>query len=142
MLSYMGWNPWKAIGECVGLRLVLVDAPIPGSYWPDVNGEAVIVIDTRQPAAAEELAHHELALFPHADPVETARMELRARRRAANRLVSIEGLASALRCCDTWDDVAQHLNVDPALLEARLHGLDPSEADALRGLLKGQGTEL
>ena len=128
----MAWNPWTEIGRR-RLRLLVCDSPVPGLYFPDVEGEPVIVIDRRQSrairrsAAAEELAHHDLGHWPHPDPVETARMELRAQRIAAVRLVTVEDLAWAIVGASSWFEVADQLQVDPELLELRVRDMSDEE---------------
>ena len=99
----------------------------------------MIVIDrpqsraVRRSAAAEELAHHDLDHWPHSDPVETARMELRAQRLAAVRFVTVEDLARAIAGASSWFDVADQLQVDPDLLELRVREMTNEErAEVLR----------
>lgn len=143
----MAWNPWTEIGRR-RLRLLVCDAPVPGLYFPDESGEAVIVIDRRQPrairrsAAAEELAHHDLGHRPHPNPVETARMELRAQRVAAVCLVAVEDLATAIVGASSWFEVADTLRVDPELLELRVRDMTDEERARVVRLVGGKEMEV
>lgn len=109
---------------------MFLSTPVPGLYDPD---RKVIVIGTGQTAAmrrsvaAEELAHHELGHRSHRCDTETARMELRARRWVARKLMSIEHLAAAMVCARSWDDVAVDLEVDLVLVKERIRALTDHE---------------
>ena len=104
----------------------------------------MIVIDRRQPrairrsAAAEELAHHDLGHRPHPDPIETARMELRAQRLAAVCLVTVEDLAGAIVGASSWFEVADALGVDPELLELRVRDMTDEERAGVVRLAGGK----
>lgn len=121
------WDPWEHLD---GAIVVFGPCPIEGLYWPAGNA---ILIRHGLPAAiersvlAEEIAHHRLGHHPHADPAEVDRMELRASRWAAVRLVTIEALAEAMRHTDHLFEMAELLGVDPELLEVRLRWLSESE---------------
>lgn len=130
----VGWNPWKAIAEHEELEVMFLPAPVPGLYDPD---RKVIVVGTGQSAAmrrsvvAEELAHHKLGHRPCPCHIETARMELEARRWAARKLMSIEHLASAMACARCWADISADLEVDLVLVKERIGDLTDSEMTEL-----------
>lgn len=114
--------------------------PVRGLYAPDLQAICIRAGQTRRARRsilAEELAHHELAHQPCSDRGETARLECRARRWAACRLISVEQLAAALvgACC--WAEVAEQLDVDPDMLHARTACLDEGERAVLLRLLAG-----
>ena len=135
------WSPWAALAESEIDLVILPRAhhlPTPGAYLPDRN---TVVMSSGLSSAmqrsvlTEELAHAELGHRPHADPMETARMELRARRLAAQRLVPLDLLAQALRGCTHWHEVAERLDVDEQLLRLRVHELDAQDrTDLARGV--------
>lgn len=126
----VGWNPWTAIAEHDDLELMFFRLPIPGLYDPD---RKVIVVATGQTAtmrrsvAAEELAHHVLGHRPCPCHIETARMELQARRWAARKLMSIKHLSKAMVHAHCWDDIAEALMVDLVLVKERIGDLTDSE---------------
>ena len=80
---------------------------------------------------AEELAHRALDHRPHPSKAEVDRMELRARRWAAVRLVALEDLAEALRVSSNSFEVAEELGVDPELLEVRIRWLTDDERQTI-----------
>lgn len=129
------WNPWRELGRYPEVLLVFAPIPRPGVYFPD---EQAIVVDSRQgramrrSAVTEELAHHTLDHRPHPDPIETARLELRARRWALERLIPIEELADALVAWLSLAEVAEALEVDEEMVQQRIDGLDPSARRLLR----------
>lgn len=138
----IAWNPWVEIDRRPDLEVMFLPIPIPGMYDPD---RKVIVVSMGLSDAmvrsvlTEELAHHELGHRPSC-PAETARMELRARRWAARRLIPLDELAGAMGGMDSWDDVAVDLEVDPMMLRTRIGALTPGEQDELAGLLGGYET--
>jgi hypothetical protein len=58
-------------------------------------------------------------------------MELRARRSAAQRLATSAVLREAARFCDTVDEYAYYLDVDPILIRTRFGMLSQEERDEL-----------
>lgn len=122
-----GWDPWRHL-ETSGLELMWAWLPhVMAAYVPDhaliiLNPEAVSA--SQRSALAEELGHHELAHFPTPDPTETARMELRARRWAAARLITTESLIEAAKWTTNLSELADELEVDLDLLVERLTQLE------------------
>ncbi len=117
------WSPWEHLDRSA-VRLAWARLPyVTGAYVP---GVATVILhpestSTQQRSAlAEELAHHELAHEPVADPVALARQELRARRWAAVRLVSAEQILEAVMWTPYLHEVAELLDVDPDLVEIRV----------------------
>lgn len=131
--SHVGWNPWEGL-EKAGIDVGWSDLPITGCYFPAAK---VIALGAQLSDAearlvlTHELAHHALGHLPHADPLEVDRMELRARRWAAVRLLSLEDLATAMRSAGNLFEVAEELGVDPELLEVRLRWLTDEERKEL-----------
>lgn len=127
------WDPW-AFAEEERARIGFGQLPAKGVYVPAID---CIVLQTGLPAAqersvlAEELAHRTLGHRPHPSKAEVDRMEERARRWAAVRLVSIADVLEALRSADNIFEIAEHLGVDPELLEVRLKWLTDEEQSAL-----------
>lgn len=130
-------SPWSEIAAD-GLRIVEVPMSPDAAYFPEF---ATIVVRPGLPHAiersvlTEELAHHRLGHVPQSDPVEWARQELRAQRKAAVALIPLEVLAEAIAASDCWHDVAEHLDVDPFYLERRVRDLTPDEDRTLRRTL-------
>ena len=137
----MSWNPWDELRRLAErVDVVFAPAPIPGLYFPD---EATIVIaqgqtrTMRRSVVAEELGHHVLGHRPHIDPIEVGRMELRAKRWAAERLITIEALTSAVIAASSWSEVSESLDVAPEFLLQRVADLSSEQLGALR-LLVGE----
>lgn len=121
------WDPWDHLE---GATVVYGRCAIPGLYWP--ARQAILLQEGLSAALArsvlaEELGHHTLGHSPNVNQAETARMELRARRWAAVRLVTIEDLGQAMRNSDRLEDMAHELDVDPELLEVRIRWLTDTE---------------
>lgn len=127
------------------MLLVFAPIPRPGLYFPD---DAAIVVGTgqsramRRSAVSEELAHHSLLHRPHPDPTETARLELRARRWAMERLIDIPGLVAAMSASSSWAEVAEHLEVDEAMVRRRVAELDAAQRRRLRRALGRRDLDL
>ena len=137
----MGWNPWAELGERSELTIVFVPGcPARGAYFPDRNLIVIAAGQTRavrRSVAAEELGHHELGHRRGASPADTARMENRARSWAAERLITIDSLAEAVVGAARWDEVAETLDVDLAVLMGRLEQLSRADIAAIRRRLRG-----
>lgn len=125
--SGMGWDPFGALGST---RLITTECEVGGIFFADLDA---IVIDSElgfaesRSVLAHEIAHRELGHWPAKTQVDADRLEHRAQRWAAIRLITIEDLAAALRAdCTIWE-VAEELGVDPELLEVRLRWLDEAE---------------
>jgi len=131
-----------AVGSEPEIAVVFIPGlPIRGLYAPQQQTIALRAGQTRRmrrSVLAEELAHHRLGHRPHPDHTETRRMEVRARRWAACRLVSLADLAAAMVGALSWAEVAERLEVDPALLESRLTCLGETELVELRDRLGGR----
>lgn len=139
MLSAMQeWDPWEHAVETGADVFEMRGAPIPGVYFPSRDA---IVIDPSQSAAvqrsalAEELTHRDLDHWPVDNEIENARLEVRARKYAAIRLMSIEALAQAMVAADSWFEVAEQLLVDPDLLMVRVRGLSGEERERVLRLV-------
>ncbi|ANW67619.1 hypothetical protein BCA37_10530 [Mycobacterium sp. djl-10] len=93
----------------------------------------------RRCTVAHELVHDERRIFP-ADPVMHAKEETLVERTAARRLIAMPDLVDAMRACSTRlsDELAEHLWVDPPMLEARMSALDPVEVAELEHQLEDQ----
>ncbi len=141
----MGWNPWREAGRHLDVEVIVGPCPLPGLYFPD---ESAIVVGSgqsramRRSALAEELGHHVLRHRPHPDPLETARLEYRAQRWAASRLISLEQLAEAMAAAASWSEVAEHLDVDEWIARQRARELTPGERRGLRRLVGRRQLEL
>ncbi len=137
----MSWDPWTEAGRRE-VTVAVVPCPVPGFYYPD---RALIAIDAgatsavQRSAMAHELGHHELSHRADTGPTDIARQELRASRWAAQRLVSIDDLAGAVRGAAGWDDVAAQLEVDRPTLDTRLAGLTRAERRRLRAAARDAG---
>ena len=140
----MRWDPWDEVGER-GVDVYECPCPAEGLYFPAEN---VIVVRRgltgaqRRSVLAEELAHHTLGHRPNRDDVETARMELRARRWASRRLTSLDDLAEAIAAEDNWADIADRLDIDERMLRQRLDDLDDRDRRSLRQKLGRRELEL
>ena len=138
----MRWNPWAELRERPELTIVFVPmCPAKGAYFPDRNLIVIAAGQTRalrRSVAAEELGHHELGHRRSAVPGDTARMEKRARSWAAERLISVEALAEALVGAAHWDEVAETLDVDLAILMGRVEQLSGGEMMDIRRRLCGR----
>jgi len=111
--------------------------PVRGLYAPHLHAICIRSGQTRsmrRSILAEELAHHELAHRPTPDRGEVARMEVRAQRRAARQLISLEDLAAALTAA-SWEEAAEQLEVDVALLHTRTACLTVTEVGELRRMV-------
>ena len=86
----------------------------------------------RRSTLAHELVHAERGDVPCGDPCLDARQERRVDREAARRLIAVEALADALRWTRDPREVAELLDVDVALLAARIEALTPTERAQLR----------
>lgn len=123
----VAWDPWL---EETSVDIYEAPLPVPGVYLPFDNAILIAKGQTesmRRSALAEELGHHVLGHLPHPNQAEVDRMEERAARWAAVRLVSIGDLMEALRSSDDVFDVAEELGVDPELLEVRIRWLSDDE---------------
>ena len=125
------WNPWD---ELDGAQVVYGPCPINGLYWP--AGQAILIREglpaaTERSVLAEEIAHHRLGHRPHHDRAEVDRMELRARRWAAVRLITLDDLVAAMRGADSFFEVVEELGVDSELLEVRVRWLSDEELEEL-----------
>ena len=123
MLSMRDWDPWGHLDESDADLMWNALPHVAGAYVPDRQlvilhpGKTAI---TQRSTLAEELANYELDHWPVEDPVETARMELRARRWAAIRLVTVDQILEAVRWTPYLHEVAELLDVDPDLLAVRV----------------------
>jgi Zn-dependent peptidase ImmA (M78 family) len=129
------WNPWThANDQHPNVDVYTTPCSVPGLYFPDEH--AIIIAEgqsriMRRSVLAEELAHLELGHRPHSNRIETERMELRARRWAALRLITLDELADAIVGTASWFEVAEYLDVDESLLRQRLGDLTVSERGTL-----------
>lgn len=137
----VGWSPWAAVADHPDVDVLFVPGlPTRGLYWPDRQTICIrsgLTRTMRRSILAEEYAHHQLGHRPHPDRSETARLELRARRWAARRLISLTELAAALRGASSWAEVAEALDVDVALLHARTACLSEGERLVLQAAAAG-----
>jgi hypothetical protein len=137
-LHAVGWSPWGAVAGLPELEVLFVPGlPVRGLYAPHLQAIAIRTGQTRRmrrSVLAEELGHHELGHHPRSDRREVARMELRARRWAARQLISLHGLADALTAA-SWEQAAEQLDVDVALLHTRTACLTVGEVRELRRLV-------
>lgn len=134
MLSMTDWDPWGHLKES---DVDLMWSPLPhvaGAYVPErrlvILHPKTTVVNQRS-ALAEELAHDELDHWPVEDSVELARMELRARRWAAIRLISAEQILEAVIWTPYLHEVAELLDVDPDLLMVRVELMTDDERSLL-----------
>lgn len=131
--SGLMWDPW-VFAEEEHATIGFGHLPVKGVYVPAVD---CIVLQRGLPTAdersvlAEELAHRTLGHHPHPSKVEVDRMEQRASRWAAIRLVSLDALAEALRASSNSFEVAEELGVDPELLEVRIRWLTDDEKQTI-----------
>ena len=109
--------------------------PVRGLYAPSRNAIAIRAGQTRRvrrSVLAEELGHHRLGHRPTPHAAEVARMEVRASRWAARHLITVAGLAAAVRGAASWDEAAETLDVDLLTLKVRLGCLTDQERQELR----------
>jgi hypothetical protein len=127
------WDPWAAVDED-GVVVGFANLRIKGAYVPAID---VIVLRhdlghiEERCTLAEELGHRTLGHKPHPSRAEVDRMEQRAARWAAVRLVTIGDLMEALRSSDDIFEIAELLGVDPELLEVRIRWLSDDEKEEL-----------
>lgn len=127
------WDPWAAVDE-EGVVVGFADLRIKGAYVPAID---VVVLRNdlgrieERCTLAEELGHRTLGHRPHPSKAEVDRMEQRAARWAAARLVDLEDLAEALRTSSNAFEVAEELGVDPELLEVRVRWLTDAEKQTI-----------
>lgn len=136
------WDPWEHLGE---LRLEYGLVFANGAYLPEHQAVVLRRGMTRaeeRSALAEEIAHHELMHWPTDDPIEAERIELRARRRAAWKLITVESLTEAIHASHSWFEVAEHLEVDPDLLELRVKDMTEDERSAIRTVVADREVNL
>ena len=132
MSAMAEWDPWVHLErEAPDVEVVWANLPhTNGAYVPSHRTIVLRNGQTRsaeRSALAEELAHHELGHEPVEDPVEVARSELRARRWAANRLITVDRLVEGIVHATTWFDVAEWLEVDPDLLDLYIRDITDAE---------------
>jgi len=136
------WNPWTEAGQDRDLTIDFFDGRIPAGLYSPVYDAIVIrhglTRTRRRSVLAHELGHRALGHHPTTDLTETARMQQRADRWAAVRLITLPQLADALRGASSWFEVADTLDVDPDLLQVRVRGLTDDELDELRRMV-GEG---
>lgn len=127
------WDPWQFARE-ERARIGFGRLPLKGVYVPAIDcivlHDDLTAVEERT-VLAEELAHRALDHRPHPSKAEVDRMELRARRWAAVRLVSLDALAEALRSSSNSFEVAEELGVDPELLEVRIRWLTDDEKQTI-----------
>lgn len=136
------YDPWRDLSSRAYLRVEFVDTPTGRRGVIDGN---TILIDQhqlqteRRCTVAHELVHDERRVFP-VDPVMRAREETLVEATAARRLIAMPDLVDALRACSTRlaHELAEHLWVDPPMLEARMSALDPLEVAELEHQLEDQ----
>jgi hypothetical protein len=137
-VRFVGWSPWVAVAAHPELDVLFIPGlPVRGLYAPELHAIAIragLSRRMRRSILAEELAHYELGHRPTPDCREVARMELRAQRRAARQLISLEDLADALSD-GAWEEAAVRLDVDVAVLHTRIAGLTAAEEGRLRRLV-------
>jgi hypothetical protein len=121
------WDPWEATSD---LTVVEGPCPVPGVYFPDHHAIVLAAgqsASMRRSVLAEELGHHELGHLPVTNPVELARMEFRARRWAAHRLIDFGDLLGAVVGACSIDEAAELLEVDSDLVRLRVSLLSDEE---------------
>ncbi len=127
------WDPWEEAERLDVEILFIPGLSVGGCYYP---ARRIVFIDSTRPAVrqrcalAEELGHHVLGHRPNPDPTETARLEYRARKWAAQALLPVELLAAELDG-DPMAEAAERLNVTEGILRRRLETLPEDERDEL-----------
>lgn len=108
------------------MTVAVMPLSVKGVYFPDLEG-IVLADHLTETQSRTVLAHYHLGHHRPNSRVELDRLELRAHRWAAVRLVDLQELKAALRGADSIFEVAEALEVDPELLEVRLRWLDDKE---------------
>jgi Zn-dependent peptidase ImmA (M78 family) len=124
-----------AVADHPEVDVVLIPGlPVRGLYFPELQAICIrsgLTQSGRRCVLAHELAHHVLGHQPHPDRLERGRMEVRAARWAACRLISLEELAAAVRGALSWGEVAETLDVDEPTLRCRIGYLTDQERQRL-----------
>lgn len=136
-MSAMSNDPvYRALGEHPDIELAVTPLPTGRGFW--LSEQRVILVDSRlsrrhrRCIVAHEL-EHALAGDDGCDGTLDdhyfrCRMERRASRRAARRLITVAALAEAVALYRDDDaQVAEHLDVDIATLDTRRLSLLPDE---------------
>lgn len=124
----------------------LATMPLVSLRWQPLDGRLgeyrhptrEIVLDPRMRhrqrrcTLAHEIQHAVRQDEPCATPVLERRQELIVERAAARRLISLDDLAEALRWARGRHELAELLDVDLGMLDARLSSLRPDERAALQ----------
>lgn len=142
--AVMEWDPWTDAGE---QGLIVSCSPLVrgGRYFPDLH---LVVLgwplseSQRRTVLSHELAHHHLGHRPQDEWQAHRRQEVRADRWAAVRLVTVEALARAVIGASDWSEVAEELEVDPALLELRVRDMSEGDRAEVMRLVGGQEMRL
>jgi len=141
-VRYMrNWDPLGGHLKETDVDLTWSTLPyVDGAYVPDrqlvILHPGTTVVNQRS-ALAEELAHHELDHWPVEGLIELARMDLRARRWGAIRLIDVEQILEAVRWTPYLHEVAELLDVDPDLLAIRVELMSDEERTLLNERLRG-----
>ena len=124
----------------------IVDVNMEEGTLGDYDSHAHLIrLDPRQPGwqyrctLEHEWVHSLRRDQPTGDHVLDARMELTAEREAAIRLIALDDLMDAVWWSDSLAELAEVLDVDPALLVARLDGLGEEDREAIVARLERAG---
>ncbi len=138
-----GGNPWAALKERDDVLFDLADLPA-GEHGRWYAGERVILLAKgltyaeRRTALGHELGHAHFGDTCTGNAHVNSRQERAADIYAANMLIDIDDLISALRwSSDPWE-IADDLQVTPRLVEIREARMHPGERAYLRRQLADQ----
>jgi hypothetical protein len=123
------YDPWRALGECEGVRLVVADLPGTLRGQIDFATRTITLHPRLLPVERRCTLAHELVHLERGPVLVrlTPREERIVATIAARRLLPIEALADALRWSDDPHVLADELAVDVRTVRVRLATLSDDE---------------
>lgn len=127
------WHPWRRLRALAHVDLHWADLPA-GVRGVTAGNRIWLDLSQLQAERRCTLAHELEHLERGHDGCVSGAEERRVREAAARRLITLERLLDVAAWTRCPAEAAEELWVDEDTLNARLEGLTPSEARALRGL--------
>jgi predicted transcriptional regulator len=123
------YDPWRALGEYEGVRLVVADLPGTLRGQIDFVTRTITLHRRLEPVEQKCTLAHELVHLERGPVLvrQTSREERLVAAIAAARLVPIADLADALRWSDDVGVLADELSVDVRTIRVRLDNLSHAE---------------
>jgi Zn-dependent peptidase ImmA (M78 family) len=124
------YHPWRHL-DGLGLDVAYANLGDEAGCWdPDTS---LIWIDKqltqaqRRSTLAHELVHAENDHEPCCSPWHERKQERAVEQEAARRLIDLDDLMDALAWCTSLGEVAEELQVDRSILDARIDTLDAED---------------